>query len=203
MKNLPLILNAILFAAVAFLFTKVYSKNAPSSSKINTNLKDSSNAGMGSSCNIAYVELDSLNDKIKFIKDKKNELEAEQKAIENEFAEGYRKLQSISADFQRRAQTPGDVTQKEGEDLQNRLIQEQQVLNNTKESKTQQLSEKSYKFLEDIQKKLKDFLLTYNKDKKYQYILTTGGGTEYMLYKDEAFNITDVVIKEMNQILTK
>jgi outer membrane protein len=202
MKNLPLILNGILIAAVAFLFTKVYSKNGSTSNKINTSTKDSS--GMGTSCKIAYVELDSLNEQILFIKNKKTELEGEQQAIENEFREGYKRLQNISADFQKRAQTEGAaVTQKEAEEMQNRLMQEQQQLTNVKETKSQQLSEKSYKFLEDIQKKLKEFLLTYNKDKKYQYILTTGGGTEYMLYKDESLNITDLVVKEMNLILSK
>ena len=202
MKNLPLILNAILIAAVAFLFTKVYSKSAGTSSKTNSYSKDTSANGM-SGCKIAYVELDSLNEQIKFIKDKKNELEAEQQAIENEFREGYRKLQSQSADFQKRAQTEGAVTQKEAEDLQNRLIQGQQELTNAKENKSQALNEKSYKFLEEIQKKLKAFLLDYNKDKKYNFILTTGGGAEYMLYKDESFNITDLVVKEMNTILNK
>jgi outer membrane protein len=202
MKNLPLILNGILIAAVAFLFTKVYSKNGSTSNKINTSTKDSS--GMGTSCKIAYVELDSLNEQILFIKNKKTELEGEQQAIENEFREGYKRLQNISADFQKRAQAQGAaVNQREAEEMQNRLMQEQQQLNNVKETKSQQLSEKSYKFLEDIQKKLKEFLLTYNKDKKYQYILTTGGGTEYMLYKDESLNITDLVVKEMNLILSK
>ncbi len=201
MKNLPLILNAILIAAVAFLFTKVYSKNANTTSKSNSNIKDTS--ANSASCKIAYVELDSLNEKIKFIKDKKNELEAEQLVIENEFRDGYRKLQNQSADFQKRAQTQGAVTQKEAEDLQNRLMQEQQQLNNVKETKSQALSEKSYKFLEDIQKKLKEFLSDYNKDKKYQYILTTGAGNDYMLYKDESLNITDLVVKEMNTILSK
>lgn len=203
MKNLPLILNAILIAAVAFLFTKVYSKNGAVSSKINTISKDTSANNIATSCKIAYVELDSLNDKIKFIKNKKTELEAEQQAIENEFRDGYRKLQTQSADFQKRAQTEGAVTQKEAEEMQNRLIQGQQELNNVKETKSQVLSEKSYKFLEEIQKKLKAFLLDYNKDKKYQYILTAGGGTEYMLYKDESLNITDLVIEEMNKILNK
>ena len=48
-------------------------------------------------------------------------------------------------------------------------------------------------------KKLKDFLADYNKDKKYQFILTTGNGLDYMLYKDSAYNITDDVIKGMNE----
>ena len=53
--------------------------------------------------------------------------------------------------------------------------------------------------MDEIQKKLKDFLNTYNKTKNYQYILTTGTGLDYMLYKDSTFNITYDVVKGMNE----
>ena len=52
--------------------------------------------------------------------------------------------------------------------------------------------------MDDIQKKLKEFLADYNKDKKYMYIFTTGTGLDYMVYKDSALNITSDVIKGMN-----
>ena len=203
MKNLSLFINAILLAAVAFLFFKVYAGNKNGASTSSTNKADSSKNNFGSGGKIAFVELDSVNAKIKFIKDKRVELEAQSAAIENEYRDGMRTLQNRSAEFQKRAQTGAPVSQKEAEDLQDELIRKQQELTNSKEAKSQQLSEKSYKFLEEIQKKLKDFLLTYNKDKKYQYILTTGGGVEYMIYKDESLNITDDVIKGMNEILSK
>lgn len=53
--------------------------------------------------------------------------------------------------------------------------------------------------MEDIQKKLKDFLSEYNKDKKYMYIFTTGTGLDYMVFKDSSLNITRDVIKGMNE----
>ena len=203
MKNLSLFLNAILLAAVAFLFFKVYSSNKKGTTSTFTNKSDTSKNNIATEGKIAFVELDSVNAKIKFIKDKRVELEGQSAAIENEYRSGMQTLQNRSAEFQKRAQSGAAVTQKEGEDLQNELIQKQQELTNTKEAKSQQLSEKSYKFLEEIQKRLKEFLLTYNKDKKYQYILTTGGGVEYMIYKDESLNITDEVVKGMNEILNK
>ena len=53
--------------------------------------------------------------------------------------------------------------------------------------------------MDDIQKKLKEFLTDYNKDKKYMYILTTGTGLDYMVYKDSSLNITNDVIRGMNE----
>lgn len=57
--------------------------------------------------------------------------------------------------------------------------------------------------MDDIQKKLKDFLIDYNKEKKYLYILTTGTGLDYMVYKDSTLNITDEVVQGMNEKLKK
>ena len=57
--------------------------------------------------------------------------------------------------------------------------------------------------MDDIQKKLKAFLLEYNQDNKFNYIFTTGNGLEYMVYKDSALNITDDVVEGMNEILNK
>jgi outer membrane protein len=68
-----------------------------------------------------------------------------------------------------------------------------------KQSLSQRLNEKSYKFMDDVQKKLKDFLAEYNSQKNYTYIFTTGTGLDYMVYKDSSLNITDDVIAGMNE----
>ena len=57
--------------------------------------------------------------------------------------------------------------------------------------------------MDDIQKKLKDFLAEYNKEKNYMYILTTGTGLDYMVYKDSSLNITADVVNGMNEKLKK
>ena len=55
--------------------------------------------------------------------------------------------------------------------------------------------------MDEIQKNLKEFLTDYNKEKGYSYILTTGTGLDYLVYKDSAYNITADVIDGMNQKL--
>ena len=57
--------------------------------------------------------------------------------------------------------------------------------------------------MDGIQKKLKDFLADYNKDKKYMYIFTTGTGLDYMVFKDSSLNITKEVIQGMNAKMKK
>jgi outer membrane protein len=55
--------------------------------------------------------------------------------------------------------------------------------------------------MESIQKNLKKFLAEYNKEKQFQYILTTGSGIDYLIYKDSTLDITKDVIKGMNEIM--
>ena len=89
------------------------------------------------------------------------------------------------------------------EEFQNQLILQQQRIDEKKQGLTQKLSEKSYKFMDNIQKDLKSFLIEYNKTKNYQYILTTGTGVDYMVFKDSTLNITSDVVNGMNEKMKK
>ena len=97
-------------------------------------------------------------------------------------------------------QTLDEVTTERlaAEKFQNQLMGEQQNIETKKQTQGQALSEDSFKFTEGLQKDLKDFLEEYNKEKKYMYILTTGTGLDYLVYKNPALNITNDVIKGMN-----
>ena len=197
MRSFLIAVNSLLIIAVIFLYVKVYSNTSSiktiTSSNVNTNTN-----GTLKNASIAFVELDSLNEKIGFIKDRRKELETEQKAIEVEWQSGYRGLENRKNEFLKRGNS---ITQQEAEKFQGELLQQQHEIDQRKQGLTQKLSEKSYKFMDNIQKKLKDFLNEYNKTKNYQYILTTGTGLDYMLYKDSTFNITADVIKGMNEVM--
>ena len=197
MRSFLIAVNSLLIIAVIFLYIKVF--KSTTNVKINTSSNVTSNTnGSLKNASIAFVELDSLNEKIGFIKDRRKELEIEQKAIEVEWQNGYRGLENKKNEFLKRGNS---ITQQEAEKFQGELLQQQQQVDQRKQGLTQKLSEKSYKFMDDIQKKLKDFLNQYNKTKNYQYILTTGTGLDYMLYKDSTFNITADVIKGMNDLM--
>ena len=144
---------------------------------------------------LAYVELDSLNENITFIKEKRRELETEMKSIENEQESAYRGLQAQKDNFLKRGAA---ITEEEAQIFQGKLIDQQQQIDAKKQSLSQRLNEKSFNIMEDIQKKLKEFLTEYNSDKKYMYIFTTGTGLDYMVFKDSTLNITNDVIKGMN-----
>lgn len=194
-KNLSLVLNLVLLAAVGFLYYHEFS-GGKGKGVVKQGDKISSSDSNCQRPPIAYIELDTLNENIVYIKERRKELEAEQKSIEAEWENGYKGLQASKDNFMRRGAA---ITQEEAEKFQNQLIEQQQGIDGRKQSRSQTLSEKSFSIMEKIQKTLKEFLADYNKEKKYIYIFTTGTGQDYMAYKDPAFNITNDVIKGMNE----
>lgn len=194
MKHLSTVLNIVLLVAVAVLYFLHFSskKNVVNTNKAHTAVV----TGTMSRPAIAYVELDSLNERISYIKTKRKELEGEQQAIESEWENAYKGLENQKNNFLKKGAA---ITQDEAQQFQGQLLQQQQQIDGRKQSLSQSLNEKSYKFMDEIQKKLKDFLEEYNKEKNYMYIFTTGTGLDYMVYKDSTMNITADVIEGMNK----
>jgi outer membrane protein len=194
MKNLSVILNVVLIVAVGILYylfltekkaSVLSSKGAVSSEKF-----DYANRPP-----LAYIELDSLNERIGYLKSVRKELEAEQKSIEREWENGYQGLENQKNNFLKKGSA---ITQEMAQQFQEQLLQQQQLIDNKKQALSQKLSEKHFQIMDGVQKKLKDFLADYNKEKKYMYIFTTGTGLDYMVYKDSALNITNDVVEGMN-----
>jgi len=147
---------------------------------------------------IAYVDLDSVEARYEYFKAKKSELEKRQQAIDNELKANVRALQNEAADFQRRANA-NQLTQAEGETAQRTLMEKQQQLEAKRQNLSQQYMEQEAKFNEDLQKRLDDFLKTFNADKKYSFIFSYRAGASNILYKDESLDITAPVIEGLNK----
>ncbi len=198
MKNLSLLLNGVLIVAVGILYYLHFSdkKGCDLKTKKVTPAAAFTGAGGGNGkIAIAYVELDSLNDNITYIRQKRKELEAEQHGIETEWENGYRGLEAKKNEFLKKGNS---ITQEMAQEFQGQLLQEQQQIDEKKQMLSQKLNDKSYKFMEEVQKKLKDFLAEYNNQHNFTYIFTTGTGLDYMVYKDSTLNITADVIAGMN-----
>lgn len=200
MKQISLYLNIVLVIAVGFLFYMQFSTAKPQKTKLKAAPIVSQEKGGAQSMLMAYVDLDTLNEKITYIKNKRKELEAEQEAIENEWQNGYKNLENQKNIFLKKGNA---ITQEEAEKFQMQLQEQQYQIDNKKQTLSQKLNDKSYKIMDDIQKKIKEFLEEYNSERKYAYIFTTGTGLDYIVYKDTTLNITQDVVEGMNEILNK
>ncbi|MEO8771344.1 MAG: OmpH family outer membrane protein [Ferruginibacter sp.] len=199
MKQLSIVLNVVLIVAVGLLYYFHFSEKKPVDKKNVAAV--SSNAEVNTSNMtrpaIAYVDLDSLNEKITYIKNRRKELEGEQQAIDAEWESGYTSLQNKRDNFLKKGTAA--IKDEEMQQFQNELLGEKQQIDDKKQALSQKLNEKSYKFMDNIQKQLKEFLADYNKEKNYMYIFTAGSGLDYMVYKDSTMNITPDVIEGMNK----
>lgn len=198
MKNLSLYLNVVLLLAVGILFYLHFSGGSEQIPKQvfrkSAALKDSGQGGMS----IAYIEMDSLFEKIPFVRRKRKEFEAEQKSIESEWENGYRGLENQRNEFIKKG---ASITEDMAREFQDQWLRQKERIDMRKDEQVQQLSEKQYRFMGDFQDKLKGFLKDYNDQKQFSYIFSSGTGLDYLAYKDTALDITEDVVSGMKGLL--
>ena len=194
MKNLPLILCAVLAIAVGGLYylhfkscTSCKTGSASNNSKAGTN-----SLASGS---IAYVDLDTLETYYLYYKDKKSELEKRQKSIESTLAGRGEGLQREVYELQQKAST---MTQSEGEAAQQRLLKKKDEIEQYRDQMAQGLQSELAAFNADVNVKMDSILQDYNKDKKYSYILSYQKGGA-ILYRDKSLDVTHDVVDALNK----
>jgi outer membrane protein len=197
MKNISLFLNIVLLGAVGYLYYAHFSadkkagKTRPAARLVRDSL-------MNTGSSIAYLEIDSVNQKVDYIRELRKEIESEQRGIEKEWENGYRSLENQKNEFLKKGAA---ITEDMARDFQGKLLQQQEQIDMRKQQLTQKLTEKSIKLMDDLEKNLKEFLEEYNKEHSYTYIFTAGSGLDFLAYKDSALNITADVIEGMNERL--
>ncbi|MFT3679641.1 MAG: OmpH family outer membrane protein [Ferruginibacter sp.] len=194
MKQFSSILNIVLLLAVGYLYYAHFSHGKKEKPGGYTSSKHVDSC-LGTPV-IAYVDLDSLNNNVNYIKQRRKELEQEQNVIAGEYQNAYKELEQEKNNFIKRGNS---ITQQEADEFQAKLIQRQQQIEAARQSRGQELAQKSAKAMEEMQTNLKSFLNEYNKDKKYSYILATGTGLDYLFFKDSTKNITADVVKGLNE----
>ncbi len=198
MNKLSVGLNIILLVAIGYLYYYNFSGKKSGVAVFNSGIPLLYNDSNKSLPRIAYVELDSLNENLIYFKQRRKDLELQQKQIETEITNDYKELETKQSNF---LQKNPNASPDEIQNFRAFLLKGQQDIESKKQNQTQLLNQKSFDLMESIQKNLKQFLSAYNKEKKYQYILTTGGGLDYLIYKDSTLDITRDVIKGMNEIM--
>jgi outer membrane protein len=195
MKHISTILNVVLLAAVGFLYYHNFSgksKKEPVADKNTAGTKTVAGSDMPHG-NIAYIEIDSLHENYLYYKAQKTELERRQKAATNELEEKQRKFQGRAAQLQQQAQS---MTPQQQEAAGQEIQGMQQEFEKRKQQLDNDLFELSNNMKKNVLNNVQNFLLEYNKDRKFDYILSYEPG--FMFYKDSSLNITRSVIDGLN-----
>lgn len=198
MNKVLVAINVVLLLAVGYLFYYNFSGKKVNGMAVNSIGGAKAYDSNQNQSRIAYVELDSLNENIIYFKQRRKELEQQQKQIEAQISNDYKSLEAKQNNF---VKNNPNATPEQVQDIRMQLAQGQQDIEAEKQKQSQLLNQKSFELMESIQKNLKEFLVEYNKVKNYQYILTTGSGIDYLIYKDSTLDITKDVIKGLNDKL--
>ena len=195
MKNLSLILNAILAIAVIVLFVKVYSGDSASGSTKKVASNDSTSV---SGMPIAYINVDSLLLNYQFAKDANESLIKRQEDSRLNINTKARQLQNEMAEFQRKLENNAFLSRDRAEQEQNRLMKRQQELQELDGQLSQQLMQTQQKMSEELRDTINSFLKEFNKDGKYQLILSNTS-SDNVLYATPGYDITNEVTKLLNE----
>jgi outer membrane protein len=196
MKQISTIVNVVLLVAVGILFYLHFSGSKKTAATVATPKAGvgTNNAGSPKG-NIAYIEIDSLHENYAYYKNLKAELERKKKAADNEMEEKQRRYQTRMQQLEQKAPS---MTQQEREAAGQELSGLQNDLQKRNKELDTELFDLTNTMKKTVLKKLEEFLTEYNKDKRYDYILSYEPGL--MFYKDASLNITADVIKGLNEM---
>ena len=188
MKNFTIGLNVILVAAVAILFYLHFSSTKKSTLTLQANKQEINN-----NFKIAYFEMDSIENNYEYLKDVRNTLRALEQQKSSELLGLKNANKAKLSDYQKKGNA---MTQEEMVKANDDLMKLDNELKTQEQIKSQELQDESMKKIQAVKKEIEDYLKDFNKDKNYSYILSSS--TDIIYLKDSIYNITNDVIKGLN-----
>jgi len=191
MKNLSLILNIVLLAAVAHLYYLNFKKSTPSASAIVVP------ASAQNGVRIAYVSADTLDAKYEWLKQQKESIEQRARNASNSLGAKKDALQKDLATFQQKYEagnTPPADLEKEYAGLQQRG----QRLQEEEERLSKALGEEQKKAFNDLYANVEAKLKTLSSQIGYDYIFSYQRGGQILLAND-SLDITRQVLELLNE----
>ncbi len=199
MKNFLLPLNIILALAVAVLFYLHFNqKTATVDTRAGKGTTDS--AAMQRELKIAYVDLDSIQENYNYYKEKMDDFERKKESADRDLNNAFQKIENERIAF---VQKGNAITQVEAENFQREYTRKMQNLENQKKSLENNIQSEGVKTMEELKKKINEFLTEYNKEKGYSYIFSYSSTINILFYKDTALNITSEVVSGLNDAYNK
>ena len=133
------------------------------------------------------------------VKDVKNELGREEDRMNGEMAGLEKNYRQKIAQLQKQAES--GMSQVQSEMANREVLQLQDNIRGRKQELDQKYQDLYMRKMREVKTKIEEFLKTYNDQKGYTYIFAYEPGLFY--YRDTAYNITNDVIKGLNEAYGK
>ena len=151
----------------------------------------------GEGMKIAFVEVDSLMTQYTFAKDYTVTLEKKSNNARNTLNQKGNALQAAVNNFQQKLNNNGFQSREQAESVQAAIQRQQSDLQQLQARLENELASETAKFNQALRDSLNNFLQAYNKDKKYDLILSKAG--DNLLFANKKFDITQDVINGLNK----
>ncbi len=190
MKNLPIILNIILFALVGHLYY-LNSKSGPAAPTV------APPASMAGGAKIAFVNADTLDARYEWLKQQKESIKQRIESAQKKLVGEEETLMKDAAALQEKFQS-GTMTQADAEKADNALRQRAQKLEEKKESLSKSLADDQKKAFDDLYANVEAQLKTLPAQIGYDYILSYTRGGQILMAND-SLDITNQVLDLLNK----
>lgn len=187
MKNLSLILNAVLLVAVGVLFYLHFSSASPKK------VSGSETIASGD-LTMAFINADSLIDQYAFIDDRKEILDAKGKRLASDYRNRAETLQSEITAYQR---NESSMTIGQAKALQEDLGKKQQNLQLFEQRVNQEMMDDQQKLMKELYDRLQAFLKTYCEENNVQMVVKYDLSSDVM-YGKPTLDITEAVVSGLN-----
>jgi len=196
MKNVLLIINAVLAVAVIILFVLVLGGNKSEQPKGETIRVTDSVPLLR--LPVAYVNIDSLLLNYQFAQEANEALIRREENARLRLNTQARQLQSEVNEFQRKLENQAFLSRERAEREQTRLMQQQQSLQELEARLMQELFTEQQRVNEQLRDTITNFLAEFNEIKQYE-IIFSNTGHDNILHAHKSYDITREVIDELNR----
>ena len=180
-------------AAIAFASLFMFAQCTPQSTQNEVVQPVQTGAGL----KVAYVNLDSLMSKYNLAQDINKEMMRKEEDIKMKLTEKYKALQADQADFELKYKNNVYATPERAQSEYNRIMQKEQEIVQLEQSLTLEFEKEGLQKNQALRDSINQYMIEYNKDKGYDFIITKLG--ENLLYANPAYDITNEVIKGLNE----
>lgn len=198
MKIFNLVSNIVII--VAFILMWVLHPKAAESKHDHDSAESTSECG---NLPLAYVNIDSIIVNYQEAIDLNEELMAQQEEARTSLTAKARNLEGEMVSFQRKVENNGFLTQERAQSEQQRLIAKQQQLEQEQQKISNELGLKQQDLNEQVLEAITDYVKEYNKDGKFEMILTQTGGIGTVLFSKQSYNITSDILEALNEQYSK
>lgn len=188
LSKISIAINILLLIAVINLYVKTCNNN-------NSDAIPLTVASSTQPLKIAFINTDTLNARYEYVKDITDELNKE---IDKKQRRLERKTTKLQSEFNQLQRLSSTMTPTQLQAAQQRAVEMENEIKVMQNDLSEELNEEQMQLQLKLVARLDSFMLKYNETAQFDYILKKFNGCEILL-ADDSFNITDTIVKLLNE----